>query len=110
MVISWLTASSVDIGFFVRLDRLLVLLDTGSSFNVRQTAAKQLAELAAKSVIGDVKIEEDIKNVRSDIPRADVAAWAELMSVIGRVCMRPLIKFIFLINVQDIAVFALEIT
>jgi TATA-binding protein-associated factor len=67
------------------LDRLLVLLDTGSSTNVRHTAAKQLAELAAKSVTGDVKIEEDVKNVRSDVPRADVAAWAELMSVVGRV-------------------------
>jgi TATA-binding protein-associated factor len=84
-----LTASSIDIGLSPRLDRLLVLLDTGSSSNVRQTAAKQLAELAAKSVIGDVKIEEDVKNLRSDIPRADVAAWAELMGVIGRVCMRP---------------------
>jgi TATA-binding protein-associated factor len=63
----------------------LVLLDTGSSTSIRQTAAKQLAELAAKSVTGDVQIEEDVKNVRSEVPRADIAAWTELMSVVGRV-------------------------
>jgi TATA-binding protein-associated factor len=72
-----------------RLDRLLVLLDTGSSTSVRTTAAKQLAQLAAKSVISDVAIvEEDIKTGRQHVAISDPAAWSELMAVVARVSPR----------------------
>jgi TATA-binding protein-associated factor len=69
------------------LDRLLLLLDTGSSTSVRNTAAKQLAQLAAKSVISDVALEEDLKNPRQHVSLGDPQAWAELMSVVARVRM-----------------------
>lgn len=71
-----------------RLDRLLLLLDTGSSTSVRTTAAKQLAQLAVKSVISDVAIvEDDIKTTRQHVgAMSDSAAWSELMSVVARVC------------------------
>ncbi|KAF8636633.1 hypothetical protein AX17_003442 [Amanita inopinata Kibby_2008] len=69
-----------------RLDRLLLLLDTGSSPAVRNTAAKQLAQLAAKSVISDVAInEDDIKSNRPHVPFVDPSAWAELMAVVARI-------------------------
>ncbi|KAJ7771662.1 SNF2 superfamily chromatin remodeling protein [Mycena metata] len=69
-----------------RLDRLLLLLDTGSSTSVRNTAAKQLAQLAAKSVISDVAIdEEDIKNTQKHVSKGDPQAWAELMAVVARI-------------------------
>ncbi|TFY76749.1 hypothetical protein EWM64_g7263 [Hericium alpestre] len=68
-----------------RLDRLLLLLDTGSSTSVRNTAAKQLAQLAVKSVISDVAIEEDVKSHRQLLPVADPSGWSELMAVIARV-------------------------
>ncbi|KAJ6608621.1 hypothetical protein B0H10DRAFT_1920958 [Mycena sp. CBHHK59/15] len=68
-----------------RLDRLLLLLDTGSSTSVRNTAAKQLAQLAAKSVISDVALEDDIKNTRQHVSKGDPEAWAELMSVVARI-------------------------
>jgi hypothetical protein len=69
------------------LDRLLLLLDTGSSTPVRTTAAKQLAQLAAKSVISDV-VEDD--NIKASRPQqqsvvADPSAWSDLMAVIARV-------------------------
>lgn len=72
----------------IRLDRLLLLLDTGSSPSVRNTAAKQLAQLAVKSVISDVTlVEDDIKagTSRHQIPLNDSSAWAELLSVVARV-------------------------
>lgn len=81
-----------------RLDRLLLLLDTGSSPSVRNTAAKQLAQLAVKSVISDVTIiEDDIKTgaSRQHIPRNDSTAWAELLSVVARVCTRN-IRYTFI--------------
>ncbi|KAJ7184295.1 SNF2 superfamily chromatin remodeling protein [Mycena filopes] len=69
-----------------RLDRLLLLLDTGSSSSVRNTAAKQLAQLAAKSVISDVALdEEDAKNAHKHVSRGDPQAWAELMAVVARI-------------------------
>ncbi|KAK0225219.1 SNF2 superfamily chromatin remodeling protein [Armillaria nabsnona] len=68
-----------------RLDRLLLLLDTGSSTSVRTTAAKQLAQLAAKSVTGDVAIEEEIKTNRQHVSLGDPASWSELMSVVARI-------------------------
>lgn len=69
-----------------RLDRLLLLLDTGSSTSVRSTAAKQLAQLAVKSVITDVAfVEEDIKTVRQNVAFKDEQAWSELLAVLARV-------------------------
>ena len=58
-----------------RLDRLLLLLDTGSSASVRQTAAKQLAQLAAKAVTADVTtLQDDVKVSRQHAERGDPAA------------------------------------
>ncbi|CAL1703532.1 unnamed protein product [Somion occarium] len=69
-----------------RLDRLLLLLDTGSSTSVRTTAAKQLAQLAAKSVISDVSIvEEDVKVHRHRTDVCDSSNWSELMAVVARI-------------------------
>ncbi|KAG7452788.1 uncharacterized protein BT62DRAFT_26814 [Guyanagaster necrorhizus] len=68
-----------------RLDRLLLLLDTGSSTSVRTTAAKQLAQLAVKSVTGDVAIEEEIKTNRQHVSLGDPASWSELMAVVARI-------------------------
>ncbi|KAL1694700.1 hypothetical protein GGG16DRAFT_87332 [Schizophyllum commune] len=69
-----------------RLDRLLLLLDTGSSASVRQTAAKQLAQLAAKAVTADVTtLQDDVKVGRQHAERGDPAAWAELMAVLARI-------------------------
>ncbi|TFY59920.1 hypothetical protein EVJ58_g5470 [Rhodofomes roseus] len=71
---------------FAPLDRLLLLLDTGSTNSVRTTAAKQLAQLAAKSVIGDVSIvEDDVKTTRQHAYLADQSAWSELMAVVARI-------------------------
>ncbi|KAL5529004.1 hypothetical protein ACEPAG_4978 [Sanghuangporus baumii] len=67
-----------------RLDRLLILLDTGSSTSVRTTAAKQLAQLAAKSVRSDVG-GDDVNVLRLHGSLDDPSAWAELMSVVARV-------------------------
>ncbi|KAM6500628.1 SNF2 superfamily chromatin remodeling protein [Amanita muscaria] len=69
-----------------RLDRLLLLLDTGSSLSVRNTAAKQLAQLAVKSVISDVTItDEDVKSTRQHVSLVDNLAWTELMAVVARI-------------------------
>ncbi|PFH50688.1 hypothetical protein AMATHDRAFT_47708 [Amanita thiersii Skay4041] len=69
-----------------RLDRLLLLLDTGSSQSVRNTAAKQLAQLAVKTVISDVAVdEEDVKSNRQHFSSVDQSAWAELMAVVARI-------------------------
>ncbi|KAF9483874.1 SNF2 superfamily chromatin remodeling protein [Pholiota conissans] len=71
-----------------RLDRLLLLLDTGSSPSVRNTAAKQLAQLAVRSVISDVTIvEDDIKTgaTRQQLQLTDNAAWTELLAVVARI-------------------------
>ncbi|KAH9063809.1 hypothetical protein EDB83DRAFT_2519959 [Lactarius deliciosus] len=68
-----------------RLDRLLLLLDTGSTTSVRTTAAKQLAQLAAKSVISDVALEDEVKAHRHHQPLGDPSGWTELMAVIARV-------------------------
>ncbi|KAJ7090312.1 SNF2 superfamily chromatin remodeling protein [Mycena belliarum] len=70
-----------------RLDRLLLLLDTGSSTSVRNTAAKQLAQLAAKSLISDVALEEDVAKDHppKHVSLGDPQAWAELMSVVARI-------------------------
>ncbi|TFK29824.1 hypothetical protein FA15DRAFT_690571 [Coprinopsis marcescibilis] len=72
-----------------RLDRLLLLLDTGSSTSVRNTAAKQLAQLAVKSVTSDVAfIDDDAKDTklnRQQVTLRDRTSWAELMAVVARI-------------------------
>ncbi|KAF9001878.1 SNF2 superfamily chromatin remodeling protein [Cyathus striatus] len=69
-----------------RLDRLLLLLDTGSSPSVRTTAAKQLAHLAVKSVITDVsRVDDDLKANRQQMSLRDRPAWTELMAVVARI-------------------------
>lgn len=67
------------------MDRLLLLLDTGSSTSVRNTAAKQLAQLAVKGVTGDVSTEDDLKTSKPDVSLIDASAWSELMAVVARV-------------------------
>ena len=71
------------------MDRLLLLLDTGSTPLVRSTAAKQLAQLAVKGVISDVSVvEDDLKKSaqsRQQATLVDGAAWSELLSVVARV-------------------------
>lgn len=53
---------------------------------MRTTAAKQLAQLAAKSVISDVAIvEEDVKAPRQHVAIGDSSGWPELMAVVARV-------------------------
>ena len=62
------------------------MLDTGSSTSVRTTAAKQLAQLAAKSVISDVAfVEDEFKTTRQHVSLVDSSGWSELMSVVARV-------------------------
>lgn len=62
---------------------------------MRNTAAKQLAQLAAKSVIGDIVInEEDVKSNRQHVSLGDPSAWAELMAVVARVCLISYFYFI----------------
>jgi len=69
-----------------RLDRLLLLLDTGSSSSVRTTAAKQLAQLAVKSVTSDINlVEDDVKSNRQHVSQVDRSAWNDLMAVVARV-------------------------
>ena len=69
-----------------RLDRLLLLLDTGSSLSVRNTAAKQLAHLAVKTIISDVTLnDEDLKATRHPLSLVDSSAWNDLMAVVARV-------------------------
>ncbi|KIJ17139.1 hypothetical protein PAXINDRAFT_130724 [Paxillus involutus ATCC 200175] len=68
-----------------RLDRLLLLLDTGSSTSVRNTAAKQLAQLAARSIITDVAAEDDIKSNRQHATIGDTSAWSALLAVVARI-------------------------
>lgn len=69
------------------LDRLLLLLDTGSSSSIRNTAAKQLAQLAARSLISDVALEDDIKSFRPHVSIGDTSAWSELLAVVARVSL-----------------------
>ena len=52
---------------------------------MRTTAAKQLAQLAAKSVISDVALEDDVKAHRHHQPLGDPSGWTELMAVVARV-------------------------
>ncbi|KAG9123442.1 TATA-binding protein-associated factor mot1, partial [Ceratobasidium sp. 392] len=78
-----------------RLDRLLLLLDSGSSPSIRHTAARQIGQLAAKSVSRDapatvqIKAEaglEELKPAVADVCYGLAAEdWAEAMSVVTMV-------------------------
>lgn len=53
---------------------------------MRTTAAKQLAQLAVKSVTSDVTlVEDDVKSNRQQASQVDRSAWNDLMSVVARV-------------------------
>jgi hypothetical protein len=52
---------------------------------VRNTAAKQLAQLAARSIITDVAAEDDIKSNRQHATIGDTSAWSALLAVVARV-------------------------
>ncbi|EFI28392.1 Mot1 [Coprinopsis cinerea okayama7 len=53
---------------------------------MENTAAKQLAQLAVKSVTSDVAvIEEDTKSKRQQATLRDRTSWAELMAVVARI-------------------------
>jgi len=72
-----------------RLDRLLVLLDTGSSAAIRTTAAKQLAHLAAKTIRIDVG-DDSTPAVSTSTSAAPLVVsshdeWLELFTVVARV-------------------------
>ena len=77
--------ANVPVSPRLSLDRLLLLLDTGSSPSVRNTAAKQLAQLAARSLISDVAVGDDFKSSRQHATIRDASAWSELLAVVARV-------------------------
>ncbi|KXN85489.1 putative helicase mot1 [Leucoagaricus sp. SymC.cos] len=76
----------IVLGMSSRLDRLLLLLDTGSSTSVRTTAAKQLAQLAVKSITSNINlVEDDVKSNRQDVSQVDRSSWNDLMAVVARI-------------------------
>ncbi|CAE6409738.1 unnamed protein product [Rhizoctonia solani] len=78
-----------------RLDRLLLLLDNGSSPSIRHTAARQIGQLAAKSLPRDapvaatvqIKVEagvEELKSSSTDVCYGRASEdWTEALSVAG---------------------------
>ncbi|KAJ1310135.1 hypothetical protein OPQ81_006880 [Rhizoctonia solani] len=78
-----------------RLDRLLLLLDNGSSPSIRHTAARQIGQLAAKSLPRDapvaatvqIKVEagvEELKSTSTDVCYGRTSEdWNEALSVVG---------------------------
>ncbi|KAF8744257.1 chromatin remodeling protein, partial [Rhizoctonia solani] len=78
-----------------RLDRLLLLLDNGSSPSIRHTAARQIGQLAAKSLPRDapvaatvqIKVEagvEELKSTSADVCYGRASEdWSEALSVVG---------------------------
>lgn len=79
---------------------------------MRATAAKQLAQVAAKSVRSDVGDNDDVNKLRLHESLVDPNAWAELMSVVARVSVSSCLKlFILLLSLQNLGspLFALEV-
>ncbi|CAE7140157.1 unnamed protein product [Rhizoctonia solani] len=78
-----------------RLDRLLLLLENGASPSIRHTAARQIGQLAAKSLPRDapvaatvqIKVEagvEELKSTSTDVCYGRASEdWAEALSVVG---------------------------
>ncbi|ORY35400.1 putative helicase [Naematelia encephala] len=81
-----------------RQDKLILLLDTGTSSHVRRTAAKQLAELTVKTfrVSTTPPREEDVKPQESDgtvvLPSqiSEEDAWNEVLETISKII--PLLR------------------
>ncbi|KAG8900146.1 TATA-binding protein-associated factor mot1, partial [Tulasnella sp. 403] len=69
-----------------RLDRLLLLLDTGSSPAVRAAAAKQVAQIAAKSVSEDVAADPGIDGPSTNVHvwHAPSSDWSQVLAVVSR--------------------------
>ena len=81
-----------------RLDRLILLLDTGSTPSVRLTAARQLASLAATRVghpssnahgHADVKSEHSNADAPEAIWRGVDGEWNEVIALVSRVSDCP---------------------
>ncbi|KZT56424.1 hypothetical protein CALCODRAFT_435762 [Calocera cornea HHB12733] len=70
-----------------RLDRLLTLLETGSSAEIRATAADQIGQLAAKSIRRDAGVEDVLLDAGKVVVGSSSATedWQEVLSVAGRV-------------------------
>ena len=70
------------------LDRLLLLLDTGSSSAIRETAARQIAQIAAKNVAKDAGADivfKDLPSTSTHVWQGTSAEWADVMKVVGKV-------------------------
>ena len=74
-----------------RLDRLLLLLDTGSSSAIRETAARQIAQFAAKSVAKDAGTADIIfkdgpstSAASAQVWQGTPSEWADVMAVVGK--------------------------
>ena len=74
--------------FAGRLDRLLVLLDSGSSPAIRETAARQIAQFAAKNVAKDAGVFQDASlapSTSTAIWQGTSSEWNDVMAVVGKV-------------------------
>ena len=117
-------ASLVDTDYHIshipvisRLDRLLQLLDNGSSATIRAAAAKQIGQIAAKCITADLALEHsdininpslDVKPVLPDGDRSK--EWSGVMSVVARVSLRPLLpSFATQLSCSSYPIFALVI-
>jgi TATA-binding protein-associated factor len=97
--LSWGTAHTLFDIINYRQDKLILLLDSGTSIQVRRTAAKQLSDLTVKTFKGsigagpkreeDVVPEDDNKVVISAQPDLD-EAWSEVIEVISKII--PLLR------------------
>ncbi|KZO97896.1 SNF2 superfamily chromatin remodeling protein [Calocera viscosa TUFC12733] len=67
--------------------RLLTLLDTGSSAEIRATAADQIGQLAAKTIRRDAGVEDVLLDAGKVVVGKSSATedWQEVLSVVGRV-------------------------
>lgn len=84
-----------------RLDRLLVLLDSGGSTAIREAAARQIAQFAAKNVSKDAAGGDTILQDGSSLPSTSTAAWQgtssewnDVMTVVGKVSCNEPLRFI----------------
>ncbi|KAF8321727.1 hypothetical protein DL93DRAFT_2209827, partial [Clavulina sp. PMI_390] len=75
-----------------RLDRLLVLLDTGGSSAVRETAARQIAQFAAKNVTKDAAADIPLQDAAGPSTSSHAAVWQgttsewnDVMTVVGKI-------------------------
>ncbi|KAG8931790.1 TATA-binding protein-associated factor mot1 [Tulasnella sp. 418] len=70
-----------------RLDRLLLLLDSGASPAVRAAAARQIAQIAAKSVNKDVAADSGVESTsaHTHVWHTPSSDWTEVMAVVSRI-------------------------